>query len=134
MVAPGDAVAVNQPVCEIETAKSLVELPSPWDGTVLELLVAEGANGAVGEPILAVEVAGAEPEATKPQATQTPAPGGEAGSGATLVGYGNRPAEGARRLWAGLAAMWVAWRTRNVLATIGAGMAALYLLKLLFPT
>lgn len=97
MVAPGDAVAVNQPVCEIETAKSLVELPSPWDGTVLELLVAEGANVAVGEPILAVEVAGAEPEATKPQTTQTPAPGGEAGSGATLVGYGNRPAEGARR-------------------------------------
>lgn len=92
MVAPGDAVAVNQPVCEIETAKSLVELPSPWDGTVLELLVAEGANVAVGEPILAVEVAGAEPEAT-----QTPAPGGEAGGGATLVGYGNRPAEGARR-------------------------------------
>lgn len=97
MVAPGDAVAVNQPVCEIETAKSLVELPSPWDGTVLELLVAEGANVAVGEPILAVEVAGAEPESTQPQATQTPAPGGEAGSGATLVGYGNRPAEGARR-------------------------------------
>lgn len=30
--------------------------------------------------------------------------------------------------------MLVAWRTRNVLATIGAGMAALYLLKLLFPT
>ena len=97
MVAPGDAVAVNQPVCEIETAKSLVELTSPWDGTVLELLVAEGANVAVGEPILAVEVAGAEPESTQPQAPQTPAPGGEAGSGATLVGYGNRPAEGARR-------------------------------------
>ena len=38
------------------------------------------------------------------------------------------------RPWAALAAVLVAWRTRNVLATIGAGMAALYLLKLLFPT
>ena len=38
------------------------------------------------------------------------------------------------RPWAALVAVLVAWRTRNVLATIGAGMAALYLLKLLFPT
>ena len=38
------------------------------------------------------------------------------------------------RPWAALVAVLVAWRTRNVLATIGAGMAALYLLQLLFPT
>ena len=36
------------------------------------------------------------------------------------------------RPWAALVAVLVAWRTRNVLATIGAGMATLYLLKLLF--
>jgi len=36
------------------------------------------------------------------------------------------------RLWAGLAAMWVAWRTRNILLTIAAGMAMLYLLQWLF--
>ncbi|MDI3490339.1 MAG: hypothetical protein PWP11_1616 [Thauera sp.] len=36
------------------------------------------------------------------------------------------------RPWAALVAVIVAWRTRNVLATIAAGMAALYLLKLLF--
>ena len=41
-VAPGDAVAVNDVLVEIETAKSLVELPSPFAGTVGELLVAEG--------------------------------------------------------------------------------------------
>lgn len=81
MVTPGDRVRVNQPVCEIETAKSLVELPCPWDGTVLELLVPEGANVAVGEAILAVEVASSE----------------TADGGATLVGYGNRPTGGARR-------------------------------------
>src|SRR5659263_311264 len=57
LVAVGDTVTVNQPVVEIETAKSLVELPSPWDGTVAALLVAEGANVQVGDPILAVEVA-----------------------------------------------------------------------------
>ena len=33
-VAPGDAVAVNQVLVEIETAKAAVELPSPWAGTV----------------------------------------------------------------------------------------------------
>lgn len=36
------------------------------------------------------------------------------------------------RPWAALVAVTVAWRTRNVLATIGAGMAALYLLNRLF--
>ena len=38
----------------------------------------------------------------------------------------------APRTWAALVAVLVAWRTRNVLATIGVGMAALYLLKALF--
>ena len=37
LVAPGDHVEVNQTILEIETAKSLVELPCPWTGTVIEL-------------------------------------------------------------------------------------------------
>ena len=41
-VKPGDTVAINDVLCEIETAKSLVELPSPFAGTVTELLVPEG--------------------------------------------------------------------------------------------
>src|SRR5262249_56735868 len=40
-VKPGDQVSVNQVIVEIETAKSLVELPSPFDGVVTELLVPE---------------------------------------------------------------------------------------------
>ncbi len=40
-VAPGDTVAINDVICEIETAKSLVELPSPHAGTVGELLAAD---------------------------------------------------------------------------------------------
>ena len=44
-VKAGDTVAVNDVLCEIETAKSLVELPSPFAGTVTELLVPEGSHG-----------------------------------------------------------------------------------------
>ncbi|MDR1119005.1 MAG: E3 binding domain-containing protein [Bifidobacteriaceae bacterium] len=73
LVAPGDPVAVNQPVVEIETAKSTVELPSPFDGLVEALAVAEGAVVPVGEAILTVRVPGA---------------GTPAGPGPVLVGYG----------------------------------------------
>ena len=51
-VAPGDNVTVNQILVEIETAKSLVELPSPQAGTVGALLVEEGQTIEVGTPII----------------------------------------------------------------------------------
>ena len=50
----GDVVAVNDIVVEIETAKSLVELPSPYAGQVTALLVAEGETVPVGTPIIAI--------------------------------------------------------------------------------
>ncbi|MEO8281800.1 MAG: dihydrolipoamide acetyltransferase family protein [Pseudarthrobacter sp.] len=53
-VKPGDTVAVNDVLCEIETAKSLVELPSPFAGTVTELLVSEGVTIDVGTAIISV--------------------------------------------------------------------------------
>ena len=53
-VKPGDVVAINDVLCEIETAKSLVELPSPFAGTVTELLVEEGITVEVGTAIIAV--------------------------------------------------------------------------------
>ena len=56
-VKPGDAVKVNQVIVEIETAKAVVELPCPFEGIVTGLLVDEGANVAVGTPIIAVDVA-----------------------------------------------------------------------------
>src|SRR5579864_8791879 len=58
-VKPGDQVEVNQIIVEIETAKAVVELPSPWDGTVARLLAEEGQTVDVGVPIIAIEVAGA---------------------------------------------------------------------------
>jgi pyruvate dehydrogenase E2 component (dihydrolipoamide acetyltransferase) len=53
-VAPGDAVHLNDVLCEIETAKSLVELPSPFEGVVDRLLVGEGETVEVGAPIIIV--------------------------------------------------------------------------------
>ena len=58
-VKAGDTVAVNDVLCEIETAKSLVELPSPFAGTVTELLVPEGVTVDVGTPIISVSDADA---------------------------------------------------------------------------
>ncbi|MCS5735408.1 dihydrolipoamide acetyltransferase family protein [Herbiconiux daphne] len=53
-VAPGDTIEINQVIVEIETAKSLVELPSPFAGTVEGLLVDEGTTVDVGTAIIAV--------------------------------------------------------------------------------
>ena len=41
-VAVGDQISINDVLLEIETAKSVVELPSPYAGTIGELLVEEG--------------------------------------------------------------------------------------------
>ncbi|MFI7697087.1 dihydrolipoamide acetyltransferase family protein [Nonomuraea sp. NPDC049655] len=57
-VRPGDEVKVNQIVVEIETAKSIVELPIPWDGVVAGVLVEEGRTVDVGTPIVAVDTGG----------------------------------------------------------------------------
>jgi 2-oxoisovalerate dehydrogenase E2 component (dihydrolipoyl transacylase) len=81
-VAPGDEVAVNDVIVEIETAKSLVELPSPFEGTVGELLAAEGDTVEVGAPIITIADAAAEPAA--PASVPEPTDPG----GAVLVGYG----------------------------------------------
>lgn len=74
-VKPGDTVAINDVLCEIETAKSLVELPSPFAGTVTELLVEEGITVEVGTPIVAVsegESGEAAPQATAPATAPAP--------------------------------------------------------------
>ena len=89
-VAPGDTVSVNQTICEIETAKSVVELPCPFEGEVTELLASEGDTVEVGSPIIAVNVAGGSPIAQEPE----PVAEAAADTGAeyklpNLVGYGD---------------------------------------------
>src|SRR5215207_2037278 len=103
LVAVGDTVTVNQPLCEVETAKAAVELPSPFAGTVTELLFEAGTMVDVGTPIITIDVGGedAAPVATAPAADEPAAGliGGAAPGGRTavLVGYGPRNTETRRR-------------------------------------
>src|SRR5713226_354569 len=62
-VKPGDRVTINQVIVEIETAKAVVELPSPYEGVVTGLLVSEGQTVDVGTPIIEVDVAGGASDA-----------------------------------------------------------------------
>ena len=55
-VVVGQEITVNQVVVEIETAKALVELPSPYAGTVVELLVQEGQTVSVGTAIIRIQL------------------------------------------------------------------------------
>ena len=57
-VAAGDQVSVNQVICEIETAKSIVELPCPFAGTIEKLFAKEGDTVLVGSPIISVQAEG----------------------------------------------------------------------------
>lgn len=56
MVSIGQEIVVNQPIVEIETAKALVELPSPYEGMVLELLAPEGQIVSVGTAIIRIQL------------------------------------------------------------------------------
>ncbi|MFC9326850.1 dihydrolipoamide acetyltransferase family protein [Kitasatospora sp. NPDC057015] len=67
-VRPGDRVHDGMPVCEVETAKSVVELPVPYDGVVHELRFGEGVTVAVGAVIITVD--------TAPDTAELPAPAG----------------------------------------------------------
>jgi 2-oxoisovalerate dehydrogenase E2 component (dihydrolipoyl transacylase) len=88
LVAVGESVAQNQIIVEIETAKALVELPSPFEGVVSELLVTEGSTIEVGTPIIIIDVApGAQPPLEVVGAART----------ANLVGYGPRADSPVRR-------------------------------------
>ena len=57
-VKPGDVVDINDVLVEIETAKSLVELPSPFAGEVSELLAKEGETVEVGTAIITISTQG----------------------------------------------------------------------------
>src|SRR4051794_28748938 len=87
----GDVIEINDIVCEIETAKSIVELPSPYAGAVGALLVQEGETIAVGTPIIAIGDDSAAAPAAPTDAAEmeidlsNPAASGS-GEGESLVG------------------------------------------------
>ncbi len=88
-VAVGDEVKINDILVEVETSKSLVELPTPYAGTVTELLVNEGDTVNVGTPIISIDdgVAEAKPAENNGGEAQVP----------NLVGYGPRTSTAKRR-------------------------------------
>ncbi|MGW9405529.1 dihydrolipoamide acetyltransferase family protein [Arthrobacter sp. NPDC055585] len=103
-VTEGQAVTLNQVIADVETAKAVVELPSPFEGVVARLHEAEGTVVEVGSPIISFDV----PDAPGVPAPAAPAAeAGEQRRQPTLVGYGaepdkgGRPARRARRGFAG---------------------------------
>ena len=56
LVSPGDQVERNQPLVELETSKSALELPSPQAGKVIRIHGAPGETINVGEPLVVFEV------------------------------------------------------------------------------
>src|SRR6476659_9597875 len=90
-VAVGDEIKINDILLEVETSKSLVELPSPYAGTVTELLVNEGDTVDVGSPIVSIDdgVGGGH--------TLTSSGDGEEAQVPNLVGYGPRTGTSKRR-------------------------------------
>lgn len=119
-VAPGDTVTLNQTIADVETAKAVVQLPSPFAGVVKELLVEPGSTVAVGSPIVSFDVddgavASTSSPPVEPEASRTEAEVPDAGvsdadmtddeapvaaqvvtRNAVLVGYGPRVETGAR--------------------------------------
>lgn len=113
LVAQGDEVTLNQPIAEVETAKAIVELPSPFAGVVSTLHADAGDVVEVGSPLIAFEVGGPDADSTPTEpdsarvapagtsaANDIPAgTGDEADTEATvpnLVGYGAAPRRAGR--------------------------------------
>jgi 2-oxoisovalerate dehydrogenase E2 component (dihydrolipoyl transacylase) len=96
-VKPGDQVAINQVIVEIETAKAVVELPSPYEGVVAQLLVDEGQSVDVGTPIIAVDTPGPDsPIKNNKMVPADPVPAAPERQ-PVLVGYGVKTATTSRR-------------------------------------
>jgi 2-oxoisovalerate dehydrogenase E2 component (dihydrolipoyl transacylase) len=95
LVAEGDAIVLNQPIVEVETAKAVVEIPAPYAGTVVKLHAGEGDSLDVGAPLISVDTAGEAAAEPAPVAAE-PAP--EQEPQATLVGPGERQQARRRRI------------------------------------
>lgn len=101
LVRVGDTIVTDQAIAEVETAKSVVELPSPFAGVVTALHGEPGETIDVGAPVLEVADAAASESTGTPTAVEKEAYREEerAGSGNVLIGYGTseRGTSGRRR-------------------------------------
>src|SRR5919201_4011962 len=80
-VEEGAQVEVNAPLCDVETAKAVVVIPSPYAGTVRKLFAQPGESVAVGAPLVMIEAASGP-------SSQGEREGVNEGAPSTLVGYG----------------------------------------------
>ncbi|MFF1635666.1 dihydrolipoamide acetyltransferase family protein [Leifsonia sp. NPDC058248] len=113
LVAVGDEVAIDQPIAEVETAKSVVEVPSPYAGVIEALHGDEGEALAVGAPLIEVR----EPAAAE---SETPPPAESGGSGHVLVGYGTTDSTHSVRRRRGRASTVTGTDAPPVVATVAA--------------
>jgi 2-oxoisovalerate dehydrogenase E2 component (dihydrolipoyl transacylase) len=90
-VGPGDRVAVDQVIAEVETAKAVVELPVPYTGVVAALHAAPGSTVSVGQPLITVTEDDPAAGFREPGVV-TSEGGGEEASGSVLIGYGTTTA------------------------------------------
>lgn len=110
LVAVGDEIRVDQPIAEVETAKSMVEVPSPYAGTVAVLHGEPGQTLDVGRPLISVTpidspvvepktpvVELVETEPVETAAAETYREEEKAGSGNVLIGYGTPGGHGVAR-------------------------------------
>ncbi|MBE4718998.1 dihydrolipoamide acetyltransferase family protein [Pseudarthrobacter sp. AB1] len=111
LVSVGDEIRVDQPIAEVETAKSMVEVPSPYAGTVTVLHGEPGQTLDVGKPLISVLPVGAEVStgstndtpvvvstgSTNESPVVEPVETQESGSGNVLIGYGTPGGSGTAR-------------------------------------
>lgn len=113
LVATGDTITVDAPIAEVETAKAVVEVPSPFGGVVVALHGREGSSIAVGAPLISVGDPADELAGESASAAVAGTPDGadgiaraaaakyreeeRAGSGNVLIGYGTSAAAPSRR-------------------------------------
>ena len=73
-VKQGDAIALDQPMLSVETAKAVVEVPAPFSGRVARLYAGEGDIVETGKPLIDIDTgSGAEPGESTAETASTPA-------------------------------------------------------------
>ena len=92
LVAEGDTVTLNQTIAEVETAKAIVELPSPYAGVVSALHAAAGDVVEVGSVLISFDIDGEDSPAPEAQPSAVaPEEPSEDKTQPNLVGYGAAP-------------------------------------------
>src|SRR5688572_24188407 len=94
LVSEGQEIAEDDPLVEIQTDKATVEIPSPYAGTVLRILVAEGEIAPVGTQLVVIGEPGEEPSNNLLQAPSALSGAPNASSDKLLQGSSRGAAQG----------------------------------------